>query len=348
MPSLCQSLKISHENLQRLWIDFVRLYKRRDAHDLQELRALRKKSEGAKEVLLSYFMSFDVPNAKNPFREALLASGLKKFKVRERQATRLDLLKEIKRQVSVYQEVKNEEGDSLLEEWVKDIEENGHLIYTQVARDRAKIVERIKEGMIPIVMPSREVQERTWEIALLHLRPIWMGSDGELTVREGAFIDAYTTDSTNKMTKEGFFKNIPDRPYLVWAKPTQRPDQETTKKSFEEQRDFYAKMIQNDAQQLYDPTDIIPTELAALQAIFTRQIGDIYNIYGELTRGKELKLIRPLDSSLESTTRFLSAGRFYEGAVPTMRFNIDSRALFIGEEEDFPEEDSGFRPAARS
>lgn len=74
----------------------------------------------------------------------------------------VDIRKEIQRQVSFYRETKDPTEASSAGQLVMSIVENEGLIYAEVAKDREKIVERIKEGMIPVVMPGRSVQERTW------------------------------------------------------------------------------------------------------------------------------------------------------------------------------------------
>lgn len=271
----------------------------------------------------------------------------------ERQETRLDLRKEIKRQLSVYREVKDERGRPFLEEWVRDITRRESLIYAAVAKDKAKIMERIKEGMIPIVMPGRTAQMRCWGAVLRHLKPIWVEDGTKLSMYDGNLEQAYNNDRTKKMTSEGFFKNIPDRPYLVWTRPTQEPDPETLDKLFDEQRALYATMVADDTRGLYDSTDLIPTEYSALQAVFTAQIQTQF--YERVGKESKPNRIRPLDffqdegSHYEGTaTRFLSAGRFSSSNVPSACFESSVSQAVFRVHGMWANSHVGFRPAARS
>ena len=347
MPSLCQNLHTSYLHLRTLTDAFTTTYERvKDSGDLTEVRRLKTQLEEAREALLVQLTTIVVPHATNPYHEALLEAGLEATKTMEQEDIRLDLRKEIQRQLSVYQEAKNREGHPLLEAWVKDIQENEGLIYAEVAKDRSRIVERIKEGMIPVVMPGRSVQEQTWEDTLKYLHPIWM-KDGknEAWDEKGNFLkNDYKTDSTNKMTKEGFFKNIPDRPYLVWVKPTQGIDPETMNKSFDDQQAYYATLVA-DHPNLYDATDFIPTEYVALHAMATSQIRARYK---ELQSGtKEPMVIKPLDYN-NSYTRFLSAVPFSDGDVPCAYFYSGHRRVGFNCDNPVAYGKVGFRPASRS
>jgi hypothetical protein len=345
MPSLCQNLKTSYNHLTKLTAEFTAKYHAvKDAGDLEEVKALRKSLEQARDALLEHLSFFIVPNARNPYHEALLEAGLKPAKTKERQETRLDLRKEIERQVSVYKVVQNKKGRPLLRDWVKDIVDNEALIYTEVAKDRAKIIERIKEGMVPIVMPGRSVQERTWEDAFKYLQPTWIEKGAKKDLKINAVDRRYKTDSTKKMTRDGFFKHIPDRPYLVWTKPTQGLDPLTLNTSFEDQQALYAKMVADDTRGLYDATDLIPTEYVALQTMATSQIRDRFK---ELQGGtKEPTTIKPLDT--DTYTRFLSTGLFSFGHTPNMCFSFGFHQIDIISGLPVADDGIGFRPAARS
>ncbi len=348
MPSLCQNIKTSYEHLQNVTLEFTAKYDAvKESGDLREVKMLRKNLEIVREALFEQIAFFIVPNATNPYHKALLEAGLELTKTAERQETRLDLRKEITRQLSVYRETKDEKGRPALEGWVKDIQENEGLIYSEVAKDRAKIVERIKEGMVPVVMPGRGVQEQSWEDALMFLQPTWM-EDGKIEVyneRGNSHFYGYKNDKTKKMTKEGFFKNIPDRPYLVWVQPTQGPAPATMNKSFDDQQAYYATLVAGHPN-LYDSTDLIPTEYVALQAMATSQIRERYM---ELQGGtKEPTTIKPLDHDA-SYTRFLSAGPFSDRGVPSAYFFPgDRRVYVVGSGYAGANGRSGFRPASRS
>lgn len=213
----------------------------------------------------------------------------------------------------------------------------------EVSKDYEKIVLRIKDGMIPVVMPSRAVQERTWEVAVTKLKPAWMANGAEEAVSDAYLYEEY---KKQKMNRAGFFKNIPDRPYLVWTKPGQKPDAETCRKTFDEQKKYYATLVREHAD-LYDPTDLIPTEYLALQSTFTHAVREQFK---EEQGDEDLNpaIIKPLD--YDTYTRFLSVGAFSLGDVPDAFFNPISgyRRVYFGDGVVVALGRNGFRPAARS
>ena len=345
MPSFCQDLKTSYQHLQRLTAEFTAKYSdAKESGDLREVRRLQKTLEAAKDILIDHIIVVTVPDAKNLYYDALLEAGLDPAKTQEQQEMTIDIRKEIQRQLEVYREAKDDAGNPCLTEWVKDITENQGLIYAEVAQDRAKIIERIKAGMIPVVMPGRSIQIRTWEAALLHLRPTRVEDSTEKTLgKKNRLYDGYKTDPSNKTTEEGFFKHIPERPYLVWVKPTQKPDPDTLSKSFDDQQVYYKSLIANNPS-LYDSTDLIPTEYIALQAMATRRIRDKFK---ELAgAASEPKTISPLD--YDTGTRFISAGPFLGGLVPVAYFSPNLQQMFVTSDTSGKDDDCGFRPASRT
>ncbi len=341
MPSFCHDLASRYAHLRTLTEEFTTQYERvKETGDLTEVRDLRVQLKEAREALFEQLTMFVVPDATNPYHEALLEAGLDPNETQERQEMIVDIRQEIKRQLAVYREPKDADGRPLMQDWITNITENKYLIYTEVAKDRAKIVERIKNGMIPIVMPSRTVQEHTWKVALTNLKPIWFTAGTREAVDHTGLSDRYELE---KMDLSGFFKNIPDRPYLVWVKPTQKSHPLTRNKSFDDQQTYHVNLVTNHPK-LYDRMDLIPTEYIALQTIFTSIIKE---------RNEELKggtseptEIRPLD--FDSHIRFLSTGTFSDGYVPSADFDPDSRKVCVG--YDYPDAHGGhgFRPAARS
>lgn len=284
---------------------------------------------------------FIVPEAQNPYREALLKAGCPESDLTaETREVTLDIHREILRQLAIYNECVDSHGHPHLPEWIKDIEDNQHLLLEAVSRDRASIIERIKNGMIPIVMPSRTVQEVTWERALKKLKPIWIERKVEEVVKDASLSERY-----KEMNQAGFFKNIPNHPYLVWTKPSQRPDAETCNKSFEDQQAYLVTLAQ-DHPDLYGATDITPLEYIALQAIFTRTVLKQF----KEAQGEDATptAIKPLDCN--SYTRFLSDGAFSCGDVPRACFSPDSddRRVRFGNGGVNALSGGGFRPASRS
>ena len=344
MSSLCHNLKTNYERLQTLTADFTTQYTAaKTSGDLTAIKQLKKELEAARDALRAELLVFIIPSSHNPYREALLAAGLPDgVDTAETKEMMVNIPEEIKRQCAVYAEATDADGKPLLQDWVNDISNNQHMIAVEVAKDYAKIVERIKAGMVPVVMPSRSVQEATWEEAQTKLKPVWKKS-GEL--KPEAVDDAYLYGEykTQKMNQAGFFKNIPDRPYIVWTKPGQKPDAETCDKTFDDQREYYAKLVKENPN-LYDETDVLPTEYIALQAIFTHAIqGEHKKVRGESAEPNEIK---PLDH--DTYTRFLSTGLFSDGHVPYAYFHPDYRQVRFHNDNSDAHDGGGFRPAARS
>lgn len=286
---------------------------------------------------------FVVSGSLNPYREALLEAGLPDNEATaETKEMLVNISEEIRRQTAVYVEVRDAAGAELLKAWVDDIENQKELITDEVTREYAKIQERIKAGMIPVVMPSRKVQEKTWETATTNLKPVWMKSGAEETVNDAYLYEEY---KKQKMKRSGFFKNLPDRPYLVWTHPGQKPSADTCSKTFDAQQEYYAELVREHPD-LYDPTDLTPTEYLALQATFTHGVREKFK--KEQGEDTEPTTIKPLDQ--DTYTRFLSAGAFSDGDVPIACFHPDSGYQQLGFSYGNPDADGkgGFRPAARS
>ncbi len=290
-------------------------------------------------------MVFVIPGAKNTYREALLEAGLAENEATaETKEMTVNISEEIRRQTDVYGEVVGADGRPLLQAWVQDIADNQHLIMAEVSKDYAKISERIRLGMTPVVMPSRAVQEASWEVALQKLKPTWMKSEAEEAVNDAYLYEEYKKQKMNR-TETGFFKDIPDRPYLVWTVPGQKPDAETCSKTFDEQRASYAELVRQNPD-LYDQTDLIPTEYIALQDTFTHAVQQQFK--EEQGEDANPGVIKPLD--YDTYTRFLSAGAFSGGHIPYACFHPDSghRRVHFGYDVSGAHGLRGFRPAARS
>ncbi len=338
---MCQNLITSWEHLQKLTADFAVQYRAvKDAGDLTKVKELKKNLESARSALLEQLTLFVVSDAPNPYHSALIDAGLESHEVPKQKEMIVDIRQEIQRQCTIYNEVKGATGCSLLEEWVNNIQDNKALIYAEVAKDRIKIEKRIKEGMIPIVMPSRAVQERTRHTALTFLQPIWI-QDGTKKAVQNGYTNAMYEGQV--MSRFGFFKNIPDRPYLVWTKPTQKPELHTCNMSFIEQQAHYTRLVSN-YPDLYDKTDIIPTEYSALQAIFTINVRQRFQeLQGHMNEPNE---ITPLDQ--HGFTRFLSMGLLSNTFVPFSCFNDAERQIVHSGGIYGISHNRGFRPAARS
>src|SRR3989339_188186 len=127
MPSLCENIKKKYEHLIKLTAQFTIKYaEAKRSGDLQDLKRLRKDLETARYALLEHLVVFSVPDAKNPYHEALMKAGLEAGETEEQQETILDISKEVQRQLTLYRETRDHYQKPCLEEWVKDITDNKH------------------------------------------------------------------------------------------------------------------------------------------------------------------------------------------------------------------------------
>ena len=344
MSSLCHNIKTSYERLQTLTAGFTQEYKEAKASgDLTAVKQFKKELEAARDALRKELLVFVVSDARNPYREALLEAGLTDTDAltAERQEMIINIPEEIKRQTALYTECKDKDGKPTLTEWVTDITNRQDLLFAEVARDYDNIQERIKAGMIPTIMPSRSVQERTWKEALINLKPIWVKENEGLQAVDDSYL--YDLFEMEKMNADNFFKDIPDRPYIIWTQPSQKPDSETCTKTFDEQKIHYAHMVE-DHPKLYQAKDIIPTEYIALLSNASHAVHEGYR----KSKGKDAEpaILKPLDH--DTYTRFLSTGAFSGGAVPCAGFNPGYRQVSFGDGIVVANGRGGFRPAARS
>ena len=312
----------------------------KDTGDLIEVRRLKVQLEQARESLLEQLFVFRVPDAINPYHIALLTAGLGQSETRIRQDMVVDIRQEIQGQLAVYREVIDSDGQPILKAWVDDITQSKELIYLAVSKDRINIKERIKAGMIPIVMPCRRVQEQTWKVAMTNLKPLVIEGGRKRGISATYIGNVYELEYVKRT---GFFNDIPDRPYLLWTKPTQGHGPDTVKKSFADQQAYYTTLVR-DYPHLYDKTDLIPTEYSALQKIFTILV---YERYQVLVGGKSEPVeIQPLDQ--EVCTRFLSMEEHLPGSFPHVYLNCWNMRFDFFHSDGEASGKHGFRPASRT
>ncbi len=312
----------------------------KDTGDLTEVRKMKIKLEEARESLLEQLCIFRVPDAINPYYEALADTGVDTTKIHERRDMILNVHEEIMRQLAVYSEAKDATGLPVLQDWITNISENKRLLYAEIANDRTNIVARIKAGMIPIVMPGISVQIRTWEVAMNNLKPLWIKNGITQEIRAPNIICSLRF---RIMFTSGFFNNIPDRSYLVWTYPTNVLERETSEKSVNNQ-DIYNDGLVQLYPELYDPTDLIPTEYIALQGIFTSLVREHYR--EQVSRTSDPKTIKPLD--YHTRTRFLSAAGLSGQSIPYAHFDTMIQRIEFMYDHTGGSASSGFRPASRT
>ena len=342
MPSFCHNLSAHYAHLRTLTDAFTTQYERvKDSGDLTEVRRLKIQLEEAREAVLEQLCVFQVPNAINPYHEALLEAGIDPNKTQKREEITINIREEIERQLALYGEVLDADDMADLQPWMDDIILNKALIYAEVIKDRVKIMERIKEGMVPIVMPSRNVQSDLFARAMTMIQPLWIKNGVKQAIENTNLSYRFRCGILDYLAL--FLKNIPDRPYLVWVKPTQGFESITINKSYPMQQVVHATLVRKHPN-LYDKSDIFPTEYIALQCIFTRLIRERYRkIEGETS---EPHTIWPLDQSL--TTRFLSMEKFTVDFSPHAYFDSNEHRVCCQSGNSEEVRSHGFRPASRT
>ena len=314
-----------------------------EAKDALE-RAKQLKTEleaGIIELSRELVVEITVRHALNPYAEGLKEAGLRADhpECAEQKEMTFNLDTVIEKNCARYTEQD-------LGEWVADIQGKRHLLAEAVStpEEMKKIEKRMLAGMVPVVMPGREIQILTWQKALKNLKSILVQNGTNKTMTD-PFI--YTQEYSKKMTvnADGFFISVPERPYLVWTKPTKKVDPITTNKTLEQQQELYRTMVSTHADKIYDVVDLLPLEYTAMQSVHT---AGIKRLASEYTADSPNQTITPLDDYNQSYCRFLSAGLFSDGDVPGAGFNPDSSQLSFNRGGVDADSESGFRPAARS
>ena len=171
-------------------------------------------------------------------------------------------------------------------------------------------------------MPSRENQRKNWEQALRNIKPYYQ-EEGKTKQHKDTFIGC-----TNPLSKEPAWKGIPNEPYLLWTRPTQRVEEETTNKTVKEE----IKYIQEQHKKhplLYSNRELSPVEYILLQTYVT----NLKRKEQEETGRRED--IVPLDD--EGYTRFPACRLFahnvlgaYFALVPRVWFDVFEVSASVG------------------
>ncbi|OGH64979.1 MAG: hypothetical protein A2821_00700 [Candidatus Magasanikbacteria bacterium RIFCSPHIGHO2_01_FULL_41_23] len=297
---------------------------------------------GMAELSRELVVEITVHHALNPYAEALKEAGLPADhpECAEQKEMIFNLDTVIERNCARYTEQN-------LSEWTTDIQNNKDQLIEAVStpEEMKKIEKRMLAGMIPIVMPGRQAQMKKWDESLKNLKPEWI-ENGKPKVVENSFIDTnkYNEKMTDPTTDpaNSFFRSVPDRPYIVWTKPTTEPDPGTTLLDYDQQKEELTK-LHKEKPDLYDDTDLIPTEYAALQSLHTQEVQEQYTKHNPSHLPQNLT---PLDKS--GYTRFISSGLFSDGTAPCALFLTGDSRLHFSKSDVEARSRVGFRPAARS
>lgn len=330
----CVNIAPALQELARLRVDFAVAYRTGIEQKNLDDTLIKKSDIENKLFIMQEILGsgsiIRVKNAVNPHAEALLRAGVPIGDpiTSERRNMAYDFRELLANTAIIYKEAG-------LVEWEQDLQNNKKIL-TEVLQDpveQKKIKARIAAGMIPIVMPSRNVQMDDYIYSLVQLEPIYRKAG----IKQLSMYGAIKREEYKQPTsKENFFHGIPERPYLLWVVPSLTPITETCNLSVEAQKALYKTMCE-DHPELYDSVDLIPTEYAALQAVFTRLI--------DRMSGKTNFNVIPLD--FRKGTRFIVNGFFDKrGDITGVVFSDGglSFSFLVTNARD----DAGFRPASRT
>lgn len=162
----------------------------------------------------------------------------------------------LKMQIQIYRNLR-------LNTWAAALENDSVKLTDIIFRNQKNVIEREAAGMIPIFMPGRKVQEKNWSRTITKsLKPYFRkdGQEWDFDLTFGYF--SSTVD---------IWAASPRRSYICWTKPTDRVDSETMNKLPIEQR-IVVQEKHHQYPQLYDATDMHPSEYIALQVMRTHEM----------------------------------------------------------------------------
>ena len=185
--------------------------------------------------------------------------------------------------------------------------------------DQLDLIKReLKEGALPLLLPSSSIQLQTLVQALTRLKPLSINDTGSETVEDPYIWDDLRTLMANQ--DPSLITNIPAAPYFVFTKPTQRLPEDTTQKTLDQQKTHLATL-----QRTHPKLDALQmAEYAALQFHFTRDLQAT-----QLRQGSaSLSTITPLDKDTWTSFPHLPVSRV--GLAPSGDWYPDGRRLGFG------------------
>ena len=261
-------------------------------------------------------LSFVVPNAVNPYREALLAGGISNTDPAtvEKKEVAVDLARMLEDAIPLHRSAGREDWARALEAIRGDI---------RMTPEKRRILEQeIADGAIVIPMPGRDTQlATTSEQYQTTFTPIWI-KDSTVQPQGDAYLWDYIKELIDNRDPS-LIAGIPERPYVMLIKPTQAPEARTCKKTVDQQKAEVVKMNQERTTQGQAPVaSAKPAEFGVVQQFFT------HSVQAEAPGGT-LTTLQPLDSVTYS--RFIDLPVSAVGSVPSGCFGLGSRRLGFGE-----------------
>ena len=258
-----------------------------------------------------------VRKAKNPFKEAFNDGGVN---VPEIEAIQWNLVQQCNFEMEAYQE----RG---LESWTRALTGLGNKL-RNLSKEKKRIIKKaIKKGAIPIIMPGKRVMLETTLGDILDFNPKIKYKNKNVRMASWTYVKGDSLKEMIRNRNELLVSDIPDEPYIMLTRPTQRP--ELQQKTVDAQRAKIEAMNENriGENKIYAMN---LHEYAATQTIFTELV-----IQRSGYEDSELLKFEPLDSNGYVYTRFVSlpmipvpigygksgfysaipTGRFYEGGL---------------------------------
>jgi len=270
MLDKCNEIKNKYQEIKTKQNDFRAL-----ASDLRTNRAPLVVIKKEIKALLVWFennleMIIKVENMPSPFAEVYAYNDLP---IPEKETQVIDLEKQLKEDCEAYRVCG-------LSAWADNIETFLPRLKKMISENKGGIAREMQEGAIAIFMPGRAVQyANAVETLTQKLKPVWKEQGEEKTVNDGYLTGDHLIAELEKIAKEKTV-DIPEEPYLMLTKPTQRP--ELTSMTVDEQ---IVEIVERNKKRKKGnkPAEfaMMPTEYAVMQKFFTARAKNLKNNDGK-------------------------------------------------------------------
>ena len=294
--------------------------------ELVDTMVLQEEDRPEKKIVVSNLDHFEkkelphvlvVPDAQNPYHEALTAGGITDARFNPERVDRtIDFKKILEECVLLYQE-------SGLLEWGRSVQ--GAELNNLTPDDRNDVEALVKEGWEVVgVMPGRDALVEEMRDAMKKLKPLWIKASKNESVDDGYIWPEYYNNlvdvlipqvkqktaagqalSSDELLVRAWLESIPERAWLQIIKPTQAPENDTCSLDVKGQRAIFVSK-----QAAMPQVSVVnPAGYAVLQARFTRQVQE-----EAAKSGTPLSTLTGLDTVTWS--RFIDLPLSSDGDVP--------------------------------
>ena len=273
-----------------------------------------------------------VPNALNPYHEALLAGGIAKGPDNpEKRDRTINLAEILKESIELY-------TNQNLPDWKSDVEKAD---FANLTPEKRGLMENLLVDGWEVmgVLPGKEAQRKNLKDGLVNISPLVIENGVEQAVVDGIIVWQQIFEEINRLNCD-YTARLPKRPYLLLTSPTQKPDTDTLSKTTAQQTSQLSQM-QTAFNQKYGSSVVQAMEIGeypVLQNSFTK------NTKKQIPVGKTLTTLDPLDR--DTFTRFIGAG-LSVGGVPGAGWDASDRRLKFGWSDVGANSWGGFRLSVR-